>query len=134
MEQTKSPEANCDDEFDFPELTDQDFAQMDAVVEQHLAASKSPDAKPISRTTTEPTTPDEAEITVQVEQELTPNQVTTESSSTPPKRAEFNAYSRANPFESHRSWRPLSVSDLSGPAWYVSISYKNFAPEFGVQV
>lgn len=131
MKQGKPLNSDCDDEYGFPEFTDQEVAQIDAIFEEHRAATSNNAAtNPTPETLIAQTIPEEAQAVIQVEQEITTNEaaVQSEPTSTPTvtKRAEFRSYVHMNPFDSYRSWKPLSVSDLTGPAWYVSISYEDY--------
>lgn len=97
------------DEYDFPdEFTEQDFVQMDAILDKLTAGAQGGVPALLATATV---APDQPRVTIEV--------ATTEEKGKARHGAvsAFSAYAQVSPFDAYRSWKPLSVSDLTGPAW-----------------
>jgi exonuclease V len=114
FEGAKSP--NSDDDYNFPELTEQEFAQLDAVFNQHLNKTLgATEIDPLCQASDNPTS-DKPQVVIEYEAAAASSAKLTHKQAHLGQPAKYH---NVSPFDKHRSWKLLSVSDLVAPAWYV---------------
>jgi len=94
--------------FEDLEFTEEDLARIDNIYEGEFYASVSEPVLPLSGSKAQ------ARITIEVEQELQPVPKVV----SPPTSSPRSPMSEP-PYDAFRSGKSLSVSDLTGPLWYV---------------